>query len=251
MLDDQALLRYSRQILLSEVDVEGQDKLKNSRVVIIGMGGLGSPASLYLAAAGVGTLCLADFDTIDLSNLQRQIMYGADQIKQQKAQAAKQRLSNLNPDITIHPFTEVISEENIYSLIENADVVLDCTDNFLTRDLINQACFHHKKRLVSGAAIRLQGQITTFDFTKKQSPCYHCLYGDGNEQELTCSEAGVLGPVVGVVGTLQALEVIKLLVGFGEPLVGRLLAFNAINSQFRELKITKDPACTVCGGSYE
>lgn len=251
MLDDQALLRYSRQILLPEVDVEGQEKLKNSRVLIIGMGGLGSPTSLYLAAAGVGTLYLADFDTIDISNLQRQIMYETDQVKEQKAHAAKQRLLKLNPDITIHLFTDMISAENIHPLIEQVDVVVDCTDNFLTRDLINQVCFSHQKRLVSGAAIGLHGQVTTFDFTQYQGPCYRCLYGAGGEEELTCSEAGVLGPVVGVVGSLQALEVIKLLVDFGKPLVGRLLIFDALSIKFRELRIVKDPECVVCGGFDE
>lgn len=249
-LTDEELLRYSRQILLAEVDVAGQLKLKQSSVLIIGMGGLGSPASLYLTAAGVGKLILADFDQIDLSNLQRQVLYETSQINQQKVVAAKQRLLALNPQITIHTETQPISEDNIGELIEQVDVVLDCTDNFLTRELINQRCVAYQKPLVSGAAIRFQGQVTVFDTRQSDSPCYHCLYGEGSDDELTCSEAGVLGPVVSVIGNIQALETIKLLVGIGQSLVGRLLVFNGLTSQFRELTVKRDPACAVCGEQH-
>lgn len=251
MLEDKELLRYSRQILLAEVDVLGQQKIKESRVLVIGLGGLGSPAALYLAAAGVGTLYLADFDTIDISNLQRQVIFDTDQLKDSKVKVARERLAKLNPDIIIHSLADAINEENIQQIIEPVDIVLDCTDNFLTRDLINQACFRLKKKLVSGAAIQLQGQLTTFNFTNGQGPCYQCLYGDSSADELTCNEVGVLGPVVAVIGLLQVLEVIKLVVGFGEPLIGRLLTFNGLNNRFRDLRITQDPFCLVCGDSDE
>lgn len=248
-LIDEELLRYSRQILLAEVDMAGQLKLQQSKVLIIGMGGLGSPAALYLAAAGVGQLILADFDQIDLTNLQRQVIYDTTQLKQAKALAAKQRLLALNPLIDIETFIESINEENIVELFAKVDLILDCTDNFSTRDLINRTSVAQKKIVVSGAAIRLQGQITVFDPNQYISPCYHCLYGEGSDDELTCSEAGVLGPMVGIIGSMQALEAIKCLVGFGQPLIGRLVVFNGLTSQFRELKISRDPACAVCGES--
>ncbi|MFD1261622.1 HesA/MoeB/ThiF family protein [Entomomonas asaccharolytica] len=250
MLTDEELLRYSRQVLLAEVDVAGQLKLKQSRVLIIGMGGLGAPVALYLAAAGVGQLILADFDQVDLTNLQRQVIYSTDQLKQQKVIAAKQRLMALNPAIAIETVVEAINEDNISGLFEQADIVLDCTDNFLIRDLINRTSVLKKKAVISGAAIRLQGQITAFDPNQKTSPCYHCLYGEGGDEQLTCSEAGVLGPMVGVIGSMQALETIKLLLSFGRSLVGRLIIFNGLNSEFRELKVLKDPACKVCGEQY-
>lgn len=248
-LTDEELLRYSRQILLAEVDTAGQLKLQQSKVLIIGMGGLGAPAALYLAAAGIGHLLLADFDQVDLTNLQRQVIYDTTQLKQAKALAAKQRLSTLNPLIDIETFIEPIYEENIAELFAKVDIVLDCTDNFLTRDLINRASVAQKKVVVSGAAIRLQGQITVFDPNQHTSPCYHCLYGEGSDDELTCSEAGVLGPMVGIIGSMQALETIKYLVGFGQLLIGRLVVFNGLTSQFRELKVSRDPACAVCGES--
>ena len=247
MLTDDELLRYSRQILLAEVDINGQEKLKKSRVLVVGVGGLGSPVALYLAAAGVGHLILADFDQVDMTNLQRQVLFDTEQVKNPKALVAKQRLQKLNPSINIESITTPIDEDTIDDIVARADVVVDCCDNFLTRDLVNKTCVKQKKLLVSGAAIRLQGQMTVFDYQQLNSPCYHCLYGEGNEDELTCSEVGVLGPVVGIIGSMQALETIKLLVGFGSSLVGRLLVFDGLTSRFRELKILKDPACKVCG----
>lgn len=251
MLADDELLRYSRQILLAEVDITGQEKLKNSTVLVIGVGGLGSPVALYLAAAGIGHLILADFDQVDITNLQRQVLFDTGQIKSPKALAAKERLQRLNPSIALESITTPIDEDTIEQLISKVDIVIDCCDNFLTRDLVNQTCFKQKKILVSGAAIRLQGQVTVFDYQQIDSPCYHCLYGEGSDDELTCSEAGVLGPVVGVIGSIQALETIKLLVGFGSALIGRLMMFDALTSRFRELKIIKDPACKVCWGKYD
>lgn len=247
-LTDEQLLRYSRQLLLPEVDIEGQIKLKQSKVLVAGMGGLGSPVSLYLAAAGVGHLVLVDFDRVDMTNLQRQILYATEFTTTLKVEAAKQRLLSINPDIQVEIISEPITEDNIQQLITNAvDVVMDCTDNFLTRDLLNRCCFTLKKTLISGAAIGLQGQLTTFDFRKETTPCYHCLFGDGVEQELTCSEAGVLGPVVGVIGVMQALEAIKIIIGFGQSLVGRLLMFDGLESRFKEFHVSADPHCKVCG----
>lgn len=250
MLSDDELLRYSRQILLKQVDIDGQFKLKKSRVLIVGLGGLGSPVALYLAAAGVGELHLADFDSVDLTNLQRQIAHDTASVGVHKVDSAVSRLSGLNPLLTLVPHRTAMNADSLRAAVAAVDLVLDCTDNFAVREAVNAACVAAKKPLVSGAAIRLEGQLSVFDPRVATSPCYHCLYGHGSEAELTCSEAGVLGPVVGMIGTLQALEAIKLLVGFGEPLVGRLLLVDGLSSRFRELKVKKDPACVVCGNSH-
>lgn len=249
MLSDDELLRYSRQILLKQVDIEGQLKLRSSRVLIVGLGGLGSPVALYLAAAGVGELHLADFDRLDLTNLQRQIAHDTSSIGMHKVDSAMARLSAINPLIRLVPHRTAMDVDTLVAAVAAVDLVLDCTDNFAVREAVNAACVAATKPLVSGAAIRLEGQLSVFDPRIESSPCYHCLYGHGSEAELTCSEAGVLGPVVGMVGSLQALEAIKLLAGFGEPLVGRLLLLDALGSRFRELKVKRDPACTVCGSS--
>ncbi|RRV17771.1 molybdopterin-synthase adenylyltransferase MoeB [Pseudomonas saudiphocaensis] len=246
MLSDDELLRYSRQILLKQVDIDGQLKLKQSRVLIVGLGGLGSPVALYLAAAGVGEMHLADFDSLDMTNLHRQIVHETASVDLPKVDSAIARLSALNPLIKLVPHRVALDAESIGAVVDQVDLVLDCTDNFAIREVMNAACVAAKKPLVSGAAIRLEGQLTVFDPRVESSPCYHCLYGHGSEAELTCSEAGVLGPVVGVIGSLQALEALKLLAGFGEPLVGRLLLVDALGSRFRELKVKRDPACAVC-----
>ncbi|MCP9340633.1 molybdopterin-synthase adenylyltransferase MoeB [Stutzerimonas xanthomarina] len=251
MLSDDELLRYSRQILLRQVDIEGQLKLKQSRVLIVGLGGLGSPVALYLAAAGVGELHLADFDRLDLTNLQRQIAHDTSSVGLHKVDSAMARLSALNPLVKLVPHRAAMNVDTLEVAVSAIDLVLDCTDNFAVREAVNAACVSAKKPLVSGAAIRLEGQLSVFDPRVETSPCYHCLYGHGSEAELTCSEAGVLGPVVGMIGSLQALEAIKLLVGFGEPLIGRLLLVDALCSRFRELKVKRDPACTVCGHSRD
>ncbi|WP_417791374.1 molybdopterin-synthase adenylyltransferase MoeB [Stutzerimonas xanthomarina] len=251
MLSDDELLRYSRQILLRQVDIEGQLKLKQSRVLIVGLGGLGSPVALYLAAAGVGELHLADFDRLDLTNLQRQIAHDTPSVGLHKVDSAMARLSALNPLVKLVPHRAAMNVDTLEVAVSAIDLVLDCTDNFSVREAVNAACVAAKKPLVSGAAIRLEGQLSVFDPRVETSPCYHCLYGHGSEAELTCSEAGVLGPVVGMIGSLQALEAIKLLVGFGEPLIGRLLLIDALCSRFRELKVKRDPACTVCGHSRD
>nr|WP_276617545.1 molybdopterin-synthase adenylyltransferase MoeB [Pseudomonas sp. TMW22089] len=250
-MSDEELLRYSRQILLQQVDIEGQLKLKNSRVLIVGVGGLGSPVALYLAAAGVGELHLADFDSVDLTNLQRQIIHDSASIGQSKVDSAMQRLAAINPQIKLVAHRSALDADTLADAVSQVDLVLDCCDNFGTREAVNAACFVERKPLVSGAAIRLEGQLSVFDSRQPASPCYHCLYGHGSEDELTCSEAGVIGPLVGLVGSLQALEALKLLAGFGEPLVGRLLLIDALGTRFRELRVKRDPGCSVCGTGHE
>lgn len=247
MLTDDELLRYSRHILLTQIDIEGQQRLKNSRVLIVGAGGLGTPVALYLAAAGVGCIDIADFDQVDVSNLQRQVLYRTEDIGRSKAYTAQQRMQQLNPLIQVNSIDNALTDENVAQIIAPVDLVFDCTDNFLIRDLLNRHCFALKKPLVSGAAIRTHGQVSVFDPNNEQSPCYNCLYGSGQDNEnLTCSEAGVLGPLVGLVGSLQALEALKLLAGFGQPLIGRLLLIDALDSRMRELKIHRDEQCSVC-----
>lgn len=250
MLTDNELLRYSRQILLPQIDVDGQLRLKDSRVLIVGLGGLGAPVALYLAAAGVGELHLADFDTVDLTNLQRQIIHDSDSVGVSKVDSAIARLTAINPDVKLVAHRQALDADSLDAAVAAVDLVLDCCDNFGTREAVNAACVAAKKPLVSGAAIRLEGQLSVFDLRREESPCYHCLYGHGSEAELTCSEAGVVGPLVGLVGSLQALEALKLLAGFGEPLVGRLLLIDALGSRFRDLRVKRDPQCAVCGAAH-
>lgn len=247
MLTDEELLRYSRQILLQQVDIDGQLRLKQSRVLIVGLGGLGSPVALYLAAAGVGALHLADFDSVDLTNLQRQILHDSPSVGLSKVDSAIERLTAINPQITLVAHRSALDADSLAAAVAEVDLVLDCSDNFSTREAVNAACVAAGKPLVSGAAIRLEAQLSVFDPRRPESPCYHCLYGHGSETELTCSEAGVIGPLVGLVGSLQALEALKLLAGFGEPMVGRLLLIDALSTRFRELKVKRDPGCSVCG----
>nr|WP_232924532.1 molybdopterin-synthase adenylyltransferase MoeB [Pseudomonas cichorii] len=249
VLSDEELLRYSRQILLQHVDIDGQIRLKSSRALIVGLGGLGSPVALYLAAAGVGELHLADFDSVDLTNLQRQVIHDSHSIGQAKVDSAMARLTAINPEVTLVAHRAALDADSLSAAVQGVDLVLDCSDNFSTREAVNAACVAAGKPLVSGAAIRLEGQLSVFDPRRAESPCYHCLYGHGSEAELTCSEAGVIGPLVGLVGSLQALEALKLLAGFGEPLVGRLLLIDALSTRFRELKVKRDPACGVCGAA--
>lgn len=250
MLSDEELLRYSRQILLPQIDIDGQVRLRESRALIVGLGGLGSPVALYLAAAGVGELHLADFDEVDLSNLQRQVLHDNAALGRPKVDSAAARLRALVPALRLR-LHGALDGDSLAAAVGAADVVLDCSDNFATREAINAACVKARVPLVSGAAIRLEGQLATFDPRRADSPCYHCLYGHGGDDAPTCSEAGVLGPLVGTVGSLQALEALKLLVGFGEPLVGRLLLVDALGSRFRELKVRRDPGCAVCGGARD
>lgn len=245
-MNDNQLLRYSRQIMLPDVDIDGQEKLLAARVLIIGLGGLGSPVALYLAAAGVGHLTLVDFDAVDLTNLQRQVIHTTDRIGINKAASAAQTLRELNPGVSITCIEKLLDANELAAQIKKATVVVDCTDNFTTRFAINAACVAAKVPLVSGAAIRLEGQIAVFDARDKTSPCYRCLYEE-NDDDLTCAANGVLAPVVGVIGSMQALEAIKLICGFGTTLAGRLLLLDARHSQWRELKLPKDKNCPVCG----
>jgi len=245
-MNDQQLLRYSRQIMLDDIDIEGQEKLLAACVLIVGVGGLGSPVAMYLSAAGVGHLILADFDTVDLSNLQRQIAHTTDRIGLTKVESAAQTLRALNPDIKITGLAQALDADSLASYIAQVNVVVDCCDNFATRFAINAACVEAKTPLVSGAAIRLEGQITVFDNRDSNSPCYRCLYDEDSEENTTCAANGVLSPLVGIIGSMQALEAIKLICGFGKTLAGKLAVFDGRYSQWRELRLPKDKNCPVC-----
>jgi len=247
-MNDGELLRYSRQIMLPEVDIAGQEKLRSAHVAIVGLGGLGSPAALYLAAAGIGTLTLVDFDTVDASNLQRQIVHRDSNVGQLKVDSARTTLLELNPELMIHTISRVLDDDDLQDLAEQVDVILDATDNFLVRYAMNSASLKARKPLVSAAAIRFEAQLTTFDPRRADSPCYACLYPAASATDQTCSENGVIAPLVGIVGAFQALEVIKLLAGIGETLVGRLLFFDAKYAEWREFKLSKAPNCPSCGG---
>lgn len=248
MLNDDELMRYSRQILLPSFDVAGQERLKSARVLVVGAGGLGCPVALYLAAAGVGHLTLADDDVIELANLQRQIAFENSQLGESKAQALAERVQRINPLVTAEAVTERLTSDDLMKRVKVCDLVIDCTDNFATRFAINKACVASQVPLVSGAAIRGEGQLVVFDPLQADSPCYHCLYQDQGDEELNCSEAGVIGPLVGIVGACQAMEAIKVLAGVGMPLTGRLLILDAWRMEWREMKLARDPECPVCSG---
>ena len=242
-MNNNQLLRYARHIMLPEIDVKGQEKLLAAKVLIIGLGGLGSPVSLYLAASGIGSLTLADFDSVDLSNLQRQIVHKTSNIGWPKTESARQTLLNINPDIGIRTIGNRLTREQLEAETERADVVVDCTDNFNVRYAINDACLKNKTLLVSGAAVRMEGQLMVVDPKNPEMPCYRCLYGDSGETELNCATTGIAAPVVGTIGTLQALETLKLITGVGESLAGYLLTWDAKYMEWRKLKLTKNPDC--------
>lgn len=244
--NDEQLLRYSRQIMLPAFDIAGQSRLLTSRVLIIGMGGLGSPIALYLAAAGVGTLHLVDFDEVDLSNLQRQIAHTLSDVGDKKVDSAARAVARINPEIKVIAEAKMLEGETLSKAVSAADVVIDATDNFATRFAINAACVEHKTPLVSGAAIRMEGQVSVFDIRNDDAPCYQCLYSDISEEQLTCSEAGVMAPLVGIIGSVQAMEAVKLIAGIGQPLIGKLLLLDAMTMEWRTMKLKKDPACGVC-----
>ena len=246
MKDDQ-LLRYSRQIMLPQVDIAGQQALLDSHVLIIGAGGLGSPASMYLAAAGVGKLTLVDNDTVELSNLQRQLAHAESDLGANKVDSAAATLRAINSDVEVVALNRRVGTAELGELVSSADVVLDATDNVETRFAINRACLAAKVPLVSGAAIRLEGQVAVFDSRQSDSPCYECLYKGGEGGDLTCADNGVFAPVVGIIGSMQALEALKLIAQFGDTLVGRLLLFDASSMQWREMKLPRDPNCLACG----
>ncbi|MDO9372057.1 MAG: molybdopterin-synthase adenylyltransferase MoeB [Gammaproteobacteria bacterium] len=245
-MNDEQLQRYSRQILLPQVELEGQQRLLNARVLIIGLGGLGSPLAMYLAAAGVGHLVIADDDKVDLSNLQRQIIHRTQDIGRAKTESARATLSALNPSVKITAYDHRLTEDELANEIALADVVADASDNFATRFALNVACVKAKKPLVSGAAIRMEGQVAVFDHRRDDSPCYRCLYRDGPGEEADCAQLGVLAPLPGIIGSVQAVEVIKLLLNIGAPLSGRLLLLDALSMEWRTVALRKDPACPVC-----
>ena len=245
-MQDEQLLRYSRQIMLPQVDAAGQMRLLESTVLIVGLGGLGAPVAMYLAAAGVGHLIVGDDDEVDLSNLQRQIIHGTADIGRPKVDSARDALLALNPDLTITAVEARIAGTQLRELVEKADVVVDACDNFATRFAINEACFARDTPLVSGAAIRFEGQVAVFDPRVASSPCYRCLYRDEGELAETCTQSGVFTPVVGIIGSLQATEALKLLTGIGETLTGRLLLLDAETMQTRAIRLPRDPQCPVC-----
>lgn len=243
-LSDAETLRYNRQIVLKSVDFDGQEKLKSSRVLIVGLGGLGCAASQYLASAGVGHLSLVDFDKVSLSNLQRQILHTDANLDQFKVESARLRLQQINPHIEIAAIVEKLADFS--ELVAQADVVVDCTDNVAVRNQLNQACFKHKKPLISGSAIRFEGQISVFTYQPNE-PCYQCLSQLFGDSTLSCVEAGVIAPIVGVIGSLQALETIKVLLNIGKTLTGKLLMIDGLHFSVREMALPKSPSCTLCG----
>ena len=249
MMQDEDLLRYSRQIMLPEMDIEGQQKLLDATVLIVGMGGLGCPAAMYLAAAGVGHLIIADDDTVELTNLQRQIAHSQANIGQAKVQSALATLQGLNPSVRITALEERLDQARLAQLLPEVTVALDACDNFSSRFALNQACIDQRVPLVSGAAIRMEGQVAVFDSRDESSPCYQCLYRQGDDAQATCATNGVMAPVVGIIGAVQAMEAIKLITGIGSPLTGRLLLLDAKNLQWREMRLPKDPQCKACGGA--
>ena len=245
-MNDQELLRYSKQIMLPQIDAGGQQKIIDSTMLIIGMGGLGSPTALYLAAAGVGHLIIADFDQVELSNLQRQIIHRTEDIGDDKVNSAKAKLLELNPNITVTVANEIMHSDNLAFLIKDVDIVLDGTDNFESRFEINKACVECHKPLISAAVIRFEGQISVFKGYEVDQPCYQCLYSEQGDSNESCVENGVLAPIAGLVGTIQALQAIKVLLGLGEQLCGELLLIDGLDLSFRKVKIAKDSECPIC-----
>jgi len=245
-MDNDKLLRYSRQMMLPEIDAEGQKRLADARVLIIGLGGLGSSSSVYLAAAGVGHLVLVDFDEVDISNLQRQIVHATNDIGRLKVDSAKEHLLGLNPEIKITTIDHKIEESALEEQVKSATVVVDCSDNFQTRFAINEACVRLKIPLVSGAAIRFEAQVSVFNSNHQDSPCYRCLYDTEAEVEQTCTANGVLSPLLGIIGSIQACEAMKIIMDIGETLEGRLLLLDVLHMEWHTAKLNKDPTCPVC-----
>jgi len=247
-MNDSQLLRYSRHILLDEFGVEAQQKLLESEVLIVGAGGLGCPAALYLAASGVGRITLADADTVDATNLQRQILYREADVGTRKVEASRAALALVNPEVKVVALPERLNAATMARLVSTADAVLDCSDNFATRHALNRACVQYRKPLVSGAAIRFDGQLAVFDPRREDSPCYACLFPEeGGAEELACAVMGVLSPLTGVIGAMQAAETLKLLTGMGTTLAGRLSMYDALHGDWRTVRVPRDPQCSTCG----
>ncbi len=245
-MNDDQLLRYSRHILLNEIGVEGQERLRAAHMLVIGAGGLGSPAAYYLASAGVGTLTLVDGDAVDLTNLQRQILHTTGRIGMPKAESARVALEAINPEVRVVTVAQRVDEAALDGLVADATVVLDCSDNFATRHALNRTCVRHRRPLVSGAAIRFDGQVASFDVRAAEAPCYACLFPPGDGEDELCSTMGVFAPVTGIVGTVQAAEALKLAAGAGTSLVGRLLMLDALSMQWHSVRVPRDPDCPVC-----
>lgn len=249
-MNDQQLLRYSRQIMLPEIDVAGQEKLLDATVLVVGLGGLGSPAALYLATAGIGRLILSDHDQVDLSNLQRQIVHTQASLGQTKVASAARTLAGINPEVALELIPERLAGEALTAAVGAASVVVDATDNFSARFALNDACVALGVPLVSGAAIRWEGQVAVFDPRDPESPCYRCLYTEGDDQALNCSENGVIAPLVGIIGTCQAMEAIKLITGVGDTLTGRVLYLDGKRMEWRKLTLPRLPDCPVCSARH-
>ena len=251
-MNDEQLLRYSRHLLLEEIDVAGQEKLLSARVLVIGAGGLGSAAAPYLAAAGVGHITLMDHDSVELTNLQRQIMHAESSIGKSKVASGKEFLERLNSTIQIETIQAKATSALLDELLPSVDIVLDCTDNFSTRHLINAACIKNKTPLISGSALKFDGQVSVFDPRNSSSPCYACIFSPDEEfEEVSCSSMGIFSPLVGIIGAMQAAQALQVLIGFGEPLVGRMLLWNGRTTQIDEIRISRNSECPVCGASRQ
>jgi adenylyltransferase/sulfurtransferase len=247
-MNDQELLRYSRHVLLNEIGVEGQQRLREASMLVIGAGGLGSPAAFYLASAGVARITLVDGDQVDLTNLQRQILHTTARIGTPKAVSGQATLAAINDDVEVFPVTSRADEAALLELVGSATVVLDCSDNFATRHALNRACVAHRKPLVSGAAIRFDGQVAVFDLRHPDSPCYACLFPPGDGEDELCAVMGVFAPLTGIIGTTQAAEALKIAAGIGESLEGRLLMLDALAMRWHSVRVRRDPGCPVCAG---
>ncbi|PTN12238.1 HesA/MoeB/ThiF family protein [Nitrosomonas aestuarii] len=246
-MNNQQLLRYSRHIMLPEIDISGQEKLLESKVLIIGAGGLGSPAAIYLAASGIGKLTICDGDKVDLTNLQRQIMHSSSSVGLFKTHSAQRTLSSINPEVNIVSIAEFVQDKELHQLVAKADAVVDASDNFTTRHSVNKACVVHQKPLISGSAVRFEAQISVFDLRHPNSPCYHCLYPeDGDTEDMPCAVMGVFSPLVGIIGSMQAGETLKILLNMNGTLNGRLQLLDGLTMNWRTIKLNKDPACLVC-----
>ena len=246
-LNDRQLLRYSRHILLNEIGVEGQERIRVAKMLVIGAGGLGSPAAYYLASAGVGRITLVDGDNVDLTNLQRQILHTTERVGTPKAESGRLTLAAINPDVEVVPVASRVNADALDALVRDATIVLDCSDNFATRHAVNRACVKHRKPLVSGAAIRFDGQLAVFDARRDDSPCYACLFPEGDGEDELCAVMGVFAPLTGIVGTMQAAEALKLAAVCGESLAGRFVMIEALAMSFRTVRVPRDPECAVCG----
>jgi len=250
-MNDEQLLRYSRHILVDEIGIEAQQRFLDAHAMVIGAGGLGSPAAMYLAASGVGTLTLVDDDTVDLTNLQRQIMHDTGSLGRRKAESGREAIARLNPDVKVNAVAERIDDAWLERALPAATVVLDCTDNFATRHAINRACVAQRVPLVSGAALRFDGQIITFDFRDERSPCYACVFPEDQPfEEVACSTMGVFAPTVGIIGAMQAAEALRVIGGIGTPLVGRLMMLDSLRMEWNTMRVGRQPDCPVCGGRH-